>query len=85
MGRQHPEGHPAYPRMGSFFAVQAGGGRYPDQASPPTSRAAVQFLNSYLKLPAHVLEAAERQSVAETLRCLTAVQVIGLCLLFGSC
>ncbi len=22
LGRMHPEGHPAYPGMGSFFAVQ---------------------------------------------------------------
>jgi hypothetical protein len=61
--------------MGSFFAVQAGGGRYPDQASPATSRAAAQFLSSHLHLPAGALAAAERQSVAETVRCLTAVQV----------
>jgi hypothetical protein len=24
LGRMHPEGHPAYPGMGSFFAVQVG-------------------------------------------------------------
>ena len=61
--------------MGSFFAVQAGGGFYPTQASPPTSRAAVQFLDRHLRLTSHALEAAERQSVAETMRRLTAVQV----------
>lgn len=75
LGRPHPVGHPAYPGMGSFFVVQAGGGRYPDQPSPPTSRAAVLFLERRLGLPPHVLKAAEQQSVAETLRSLTAVQV----------
>ena len=38
LGRPHPEGHPAYPGMGSFFPIQGGGGRYPEKASGPSNR-----------------------------------------------
>jgi hypothetical protein len=75
LGRQHPPGHPDYPRMGNFFDVQAGGGRYPDAASPPSSRAAADFLVRRAGLPAAAGDAAERRSVAATLRSLTALQV----------
>ena len=63
--------------MGSFFDVQAGGGRYPDSASPPSSRAAADFLGRRAGLPPAARDAAERRSVAATLRSLTALQVGG--------
>jgi hypothetical protein len=75
LGRQHPPGHPGYPSMGSFFEVQAGGGRYPDTASPPSSRAAADFLGLRAGLPAAARDAVERRSVTATLRSLTALQV----------
>jgi hypothetical protein len=75
LGRMHPDGHPAYPGMGSFFPVQAGGGRYPEGPSPPTARAAARFLERRAGLPAAAVEAAERRGVSATLRALTALQV----------
>ena len=75
VGRQHPPGHPDYPRMGSFFQVQGGGGKYPDMPSPPTTRAVVRFLADKAHLPPEVLARAEGRSVAAVMQGLTARQV----------
>ena len=77
VGRQHPEGHPSYPQMGSFFDIQGGGGHFPDRPSPPTSRAATEFLER-AGMPEALLEVTRLQSVAATVRSLTALQVIPL-------
>ena len=44
VGRQQPQGHQDYPRMGSYFQVQGGSGNFPSCPSPPTARAVAQFL-----------------------------------------
>ena len=75
LGRQHPPGHPDYPRMGSFFDVQRGGGRYPDSPSPPSNHAAAEFLGKRVKLPAVAREAVEGKSVAAIMKSLTSLQV----------
>ena len=75
VGRQHPEGHPEYPRMGSFFVLQGGRGHYPDNPSPPSNRAAAVFLDNHTRLPAAELEAAELRTVASIMRSLTSIQV----------
>jgi YD repeat-containing protein len=73
VGRQHPEGHPDYPAMGSFFDVQAGGGEYPTDPSPRTTKEAVDFL-ARAGLPPSVLEAVQRQSVAAVVKSITDLQ-----------
>ena len=63
VGRQQPPGHQDYPRMGSFFDVQGGGGRFPSCPSPPTARAVAQFLRDNGVMDRLAVEHAEQQSV----------------------
>jgi hypothetical protein len=76
VGRPHPLGHPEYPRMGSYFNIQGGGGTFPTDPSPATNNAAVAFLRN--KAPGAISEAglmaAEAAGVAEVVHGLTAVQ-----------
>ena len=74
LGRQHPEGHPEYPRMGSFFAVQAGGGSYSEHPSPPSNNAAALFLETRANVPAAACAETMVRSIASTIRSLTALQ-----------
>ena len=74
VGRQQPEGHPDYPRMGSFFAVQGGGGRFPDRPSPPTARAACAFLRDKAGFAAEAAGQAEAVSVQDAVAAMTRLQ-----------
>ena len=74
VGRQDPEGHPNYPRMGSFFSVQGGGGLYPEVPSLPTATAVASFLSTRACLPAEAVEGARARSVAAIMKGLTSVQ-----------
>jgi serine/threonine protein kinase len=74
IGRQQPIGHPEYPRMGNFFQVQGGGGKYPDQPSPPTNRAVAKFLKEKANMPPDVCESAEKMSVKLVMDSLTKLQ-----------
>ncbi len=76
MGRPHPEGHPDYPRMGSFFSVQGGGGSYPALPSPRTNMSAAGFLLEKAGFSVQAREDVLRRTVAETMQSLTALQVI---------
>ena len=68
VGRQHPPGHRDYPRMGSFFDVQGGGGAYPPRPSPPSNGAAARCLRDKARLPEEAVLAAEGRSVAEVVQ-----------------
>jgi hypothetical protein len=74
VGRQQPEGHPDYPSMGSFFAVQGGGGRFPDRPSPPTAHAVCAFLRDKAGFTAEVAAEAEVVSVQEAVAAMTRLQ-----------
>ena len=74
VGRQEPDGHPDYPRMGSFFHVQGGGGRYPTCPSKPTSRAVVNFLRDKVGLSPEALEHVEAISVHDAVKSFTRLQ-----------
>jgi hypothetical protein len=66
-GRQEPEGHAEYPRMGSFFTVQGGRGSFIDRPSPPTARIVGSFLRDRAGFAAEAAELAERMSVLEVI------------------
>jgi hypothetical protein len=70
VGRQEPEGHAEYPRMGSFFAVQGGGGRFVDMPSSLTARSVSCFLRDKAKLTVEA-EKLERMSVLEIVSAMT--------------
>eukprot|EP00292_Cryptomonas_paramecium_P002636 CAMPEP_0113722472 /NCGR_PEP_ID=MMETSP0038_2-20120614/37772_1 /TAXON_ID=2898 /ORGANISM="Cryptomonas paramecium" /LENGTH=2376 /DNA_ID=CAMNT_0000651725 /DNA_START=109 /DNA_END=7236 /DNA_ORIENTATION=+ /assembly_acc=CAM_ASM_000170 len=74
VGRPFPLGHVRYPGMGDFFAVQAGGGRYPDTPSPATAEAAADFLERRAGFDAPLAQATRERSVAATVKSLTALQ-----------
>ena len=74
VGRQQPEGHSGYPCMGSFFAVQGGGGRFPDRISPPTARAVGAFLRDKAGFSAEGAGMAESVSVQEAVTAMTRLQ-----------
>ena len=50
VGRQQPQGQPDYPKMGSFFQLQAGGGWYPAGPSHPTECAVARFQREWAQL-----------------------------------
>jgi hypothetical protein len=84
VGRQEPEGHDDYPRMGSFFAVQGGGGRFAvqggggrfaDRPSPPTARAVGGFLRDKADFIAEeAVKQVEQMSVLEAITAMTRLQ-----------
>ena len=74
IGRQEPLGHPNYPKMGDFFLVQAGGGKYPASPSPATNRAAAGFLREKCGAPSAAVEAIENRSVAQAVQLITSLQ-----------
>jgi hypothetical protein len=75
VGRQQPEGHPDYPRMGNFFHLQGGGGKYPQSPSLPTNRAAAGFLKEKAGFSAQAQEEVLGRTVAGALQSITAIQV----------
>ena len=72
--RPHPAGHPDYPRMGSFFDVQGGGGVFPKSPSASTAAEAAEML-ARAGLPPEYLEAVRSQSVAAAVKAITDLQV----------
>jgi hypothetical protein len=74
VGRPHPPGHPEYPGMGSFFAVQGGGGHYAERPSAPSNAAAVKCLRERAGLTAAEAAGLEGRGVAAVVRGLTDVQ-----------
>ena len=74
IGRQDPPGHPNYPKMGSFFQVQAGGGIYPEVPSPPTTKSVATFLAERACLPVDAVESASSKSVSAIMKGLTSIQ-----------
>ena len=74
VGRQHPAGHPDFPKMGNFFQIQGGGGQYPKQPSPATNRSVVRFLREKCLFSNEALHSVERQSVATVVQSLTRLQ-----------
>ena len=74
IGRQQPEGHPEYPRMGSYFHVQGGGGTFPDRPSPPTARAVSTFLRNAANLSTDVTSQIETLSVEAVMKAVMLVQ-----------
>ncbi len=75
VGRQEPEGHNDYPCMGSFFAVQGGGGHFADRPSPPTARAVGGFLRDKADFIAEeAVERVEQTSVLEAITAMTRLQ-----------
>ena len=74
VGRQHPFGHPDYPRMGSFFDVQAGGGQYAKRPSPKTNLAAGNFLRKRASLPQEEAAAVEDWTISEIVNSFTKLQ-----------
>mmetsp|Transcript_75728 Transcript_75728/g.202691 ORF Transcript_75728/g.202691 Transcript_75728/m.202691 type:complete len:719 (-) Transcript_75728:344-2500(-) len=74
VGRQQPIGHPRYPGMGDFFAVQGGGGHYSTTPSPASADAAANFLQRRAGFSAHAAEVARCRSVSATVKSLTALQ-----------
>ncbi len=63
IGRQQPEGHPEYPRMGNFFHVQGGGGTFVGSPSQPTARAVSSFLHQRANLSMDIASQVEKLSV----------------------
>ena len=74
IGRQQPPGHPQYPRMGSFFDVQGGGGSFPDRPSPPTARAVSRFLHGTMGVTEEAVQQIEGLSVESVVRTMTQLQ-----------
>ena len=74
VGRQQPEGHPDYPRMGSFFHVSGGGGVFPETPSPPTARAVGRFLREVVDLAPEFVGQVEATSVAAAVKAMTQLQ-----------
>ena len=74
IGRQQPFGHPEYPRMGNFFDVQGGGGRYPNKPSGPTKRAVQKFLLERTTLPQEVLDQVDDMSISKVISEFTKLQ-----------
>ena len=74
VGWQQPAGHPDYPRMGNFFAVQGGGGRFPDQPSPATARTVATFLRSKAGFTAEEVARVDVMSVSDTVKAFTRLQ-----------
>ena len=60
--------------MGSFFAVQGGGGFFPDKPSPPTAHAVCAFLRDKAGFPGEVAGQAEVVSVQEAVTAMTRLQ-----------
>ena len=74
VGRQHPAGHPDYPRMGDFFKVHGGGGRFPDTPSPPTARGVSNFLRTKAGYTTEKAAMVEHLSVMEAVTSMTRMQ-----------
>jgi hypothetical protein len=74
IGRQQPAGHPDYPRMSSFFSVQGGGGKYPNEPSPPTARAVINFLQNEAKFDAEAADHVAQMSVQGAVSTFTRLQ-----------
>ena len=74
VGRVHPPGHPEYPHMGSFFAVQGGGGEFPQLPSPATNSAVARFLHERAGVPDAAINAITERTVAAAIRGMTALQ-----------
>ena len=74
VGRQQPDGHPEYPRMGSFFHVQGGGGSFPDSPSPATARTAGNFLREKAGFSAEAASLVEHIGVLEAVTAMTRLQ-----------
>jgi serine/threonine protein kinase len=74
IGRQQPLGHKDYPRMGSFFAVQGGGGSYPNSPSPPTARCVVSFLQNKAKFSLDAAAQVAQMSVQDAVSAFTRLQ-----------
>jgi hypothetical protein len=73
-GRQHPLGHPDYPRMGSYLDVQSGCWRFPVLPSPSSNRAAANFLRDRAGLSVDAVRQVEGRSVASIVSSLAQVQ-----------
>ena len=74
VGRQQPIGHKDYPRMGNYFHVQAGGGRFPMATSPKTNKAVATFLRQHAGFPEAAVKNAEERTVHEAVTNLTKLQ-----------
>jgi serine/threonine protein kinase len=74
VGRQHPQGHTNYPRMGNYFHVHGGGGRFSQQPSGATNQAAARALRDKAHLPKEHVQRAEARGVASVVQSLTALQ-----------
>ena len=73
-GRQHPQGHPEYPRMGDYSDVHGGGGSFSTLPSPSTGQAAARFLLDRAGLPVEVANGFEARSVASVVTGLANLQ-----------
>ena len=74
VGRQQPQGHPDYPRMGNFFDVQCGGGQYSNKPSLPTNLAVSRFLLEKAGFPDKTCQIVQERSIASALQRLTNLQ-----------
>ena len=74
VGRQHPAGHPFYPKMGVFFHVQGGGGNYSNFPSPATARAVARFLQEKASVGSENANEVSRLSIDAALKKLTKYQ-----------
>jgi serine/threonine protein kinase len=74
IGRQQPEGHPEYPRMGNYFHLQGGGGTFPCSPSQPTARAASSFFRQNVNLSADIASEIETLSVEAVVQAVMQVQ-----------
>ena len=74
VGRQQPCGHMDYPKMGNFFHVQGGNGKYVDRPSPPTNRSVSSFLSNRAGMAPDVCQDAECTSVKTAMEFLTKLQ-----------
>ena len=74
IGRQQPYGHEDYPKMGNFFQVQGGGGKYQERQSPPTNRAVAKFLGEMAGMTQEVCQEAEKATIKSTIDGLTKIQ-----------
>ena len=73
VGRQQPEGHPDYPKMGEYFDVQGGGGHFPNRPSEPTGLAVARFLQKF-NFSDDAIQRALKQSVQDAVTLLTRIQ-----------
>lgn len=74
VGRQEPAGHPDYPRMGDYFLVHGGGGKFPESPSPPTARVVCRFLRDRAGLTAEAAERVVSRSVRAAMAEVTRLQ-----------